>query len=134
MRPYRVDDLESIESMEAVLFPDNAFNTRTLAKEIELGFCYVVDIDGPVGYVLVRVDEYAERLHILRLGVLPAHRRAGWGRALLTSTLTRVDGYSVLLTVLKANRPAIALYRSFGFQVVGGTPGDPAGMFLMERR
>lgn len=131
---YRPEDLESIQQLEFELFPENAFNEYTLSKEIGLGYCLVVELGKMVvGYCLVRVDPYEKRSHILRLGISSGYRRMGWGESLLEEVLTRTPTYSAMLTVLKRNTPAIALYRKKGFTVRGGTPWDPDGMFLMER-
>ncbi len=74
--------------------------------------------DGPCGYVLgtLVVDEFT----IARIASVPAHRRAGVGRALLHHALAcaRRDGATAaFLEVRASNVAAIALYTSAGFTV-----------------
>jgi len=58
---------------------------------------------------------------IQNIGVVPEHRGIGLGRALVLKSL---EGFMlarhkrVVLEVTAANRPAVELYRSLGFQVV----------------
>ena len=64
----------------------------------------------------------ADEMHINNLGTLPDFRRRGVGRALLEEALLqgRLQGASFcLLEVRVSNQPAIALYKLFGFSVVG---------------
>lgn len=52
-------------------------------------------------------------LGIEEVAVLPAYRRMGIGRALLARVLS--SGQGAVLSVAESNKPARALYRSFGF-------------------
>lgn len=61
----------------------------------------------------------ADELTILDVAVVPAHRRAGHGRALVVEALraARVEGGRLaLLEVRVGNAPARALYRTMGFE------------------
>lgn len=80
--------------------------------------------DDPRGGLLaycafqVVIDE----LHILDLAVRPERRRQGWGRRLLARVLelgARRGARLALLEVRRSNWPAVALYRSAGFEVSG---------------
>ena len=55
---------------------------------------------------------------IAALGVEPGYFRRGIGRALVRFALARVNG-AVRVTTGAGNEPALALYRQFGFRVVG---------------
>ena len=58
---------------------------------------------------------------IQNVGVVPAHRGFGLGRALLLQSLAAYDRLgirTVRLEVTAANRPAVRLYQSLGFNVI----------------
>ena len=78
----------------------------------------------PGGLLIARVA--ADEAEILTLGVAPACRRAGLGRALLGRAVDdlRASGATQLfLEVDEANVPALALYRALGARAVGRRPG-----------
>ncbi|MEX0853735.1 MAG: GNAT family N-acetyltransferase [Bauldia sp.] len=73
-----------------------------------------------VGFVLFRVA--AGEAEILTIAVRPGSRRRGHGRLLMEEALRRLyrDRISAcFLEVDRANRAAVALYRSLGFVVAG---------------
>lgn len=77
--------------------------------------------DGPkiVGHIDLNLD--GDIAEIVGLDVLPAYRRRGHGRCLMQRALavaTRLGCSGIELEVNKRNRPALALYRSLGFQEV----------------
>ncbi|HUU66800.1 MAG TPA: GNAT family N-acetyltransferase [Methyloceanibacter sp.] len=77
-------------------------------------------VAAPTGLLIARVA--ADEAEILTLGVAPACRRAGLGRALLTKALEylRASGAERLfLEVDESNEAAMALYRSLGAESVG---------------
>jgi ribosomal protein S18 acetylase RimI-like enzyme len=57
------------------------------------------------------------RIH--QLAVAPERRREGIGTALLAEALRRIGSAPVALSVRADNRPALALYRGFGFVEIG---------------
>lgn len=69
--------------------------------------------DGPVGFANLGVR--GERGWIGGLGVRVSARRSGAGRALMEAVLEHAPP-SVTLEVIEQNEPAIALYRSLGFE------------------
>ncbi len=78
----------------------------------------------PVAFLLAWrvVDEF----HIANLAVHPAFRRRGMARALLAHALQAAEQeelVSALLEVRASNAPALALYRAFGFAIVGRRKG-----------
>jgi ribosomal protein S18 acetylase RimI-like enzyme len=97
----------------------------------DMGFIVLeASSDRPVGAVWARLfkgenrgygyvnDETPE----LAIGVLPEHRGQGLGAALLTHLLAAARGkYPALSLSVRADNPAVRLYRRFGFEVVPGS-------------
>jgi ribosomal protein S18 acetylase RimI-like enzyme len=84
------------------------------------------DLFGPVA---------ADDFYLSKLGVARGFRRAGYGAKILQEYLDRgaANGFRRFrLDVWAENRPAIALYRSFGFQVIGELRHDRAGMTYLN--
>jgi len=98
-----------------LLFPENCFNETTLAREIELGFCWAERVHRAiVAYALVRAGDIHD---LLRLGVHPDCQRQGMGGALLLKVLEQRK--PVVLTVREENKGALRLYLRNGFRVIG---------------
>jgi len=84
---------------------------------------WVADEDGAVAGVL-GVHE-ADELEIARLVVAPQRMRRGIGRALARHALALAGDRAIRVGTAAANRPALALYASLGFERVGRrTVGD----------
>ena len=112
---------------------DDPWGARLLAEELAepralMLIATPAGATAPVGYACFhRLDDEAE---LLRLAVLPAHRRRGLGAELLRQGLARM-GFPgpapgivrCFLEVEDRNRAAIALYRRHGFVQVGHRPG-----------
>ena len=77
--------------------------------------------DAVVGYLAAR--RAADELHVLSLGVDPAHRRAGVASALLEAALAEAEAAAgarlAHLEVREGNAEAFAFYERFGFRAVG---------------
>ena len=92
--------------------------------------------DGGEGFVLARA--VAGEAEILSIGVVPAHRRKGLGRRLLSTAAVearRRGAARLFLEVASDNAPALALYRRAGFAKVGRRAGyyhRPAGAVAAE--
>lgn len=74
---------------------------------------------------------------ISTIGVHPNYQQRGIGSRLLAQCETGLTESCIKLTVRAGNTPAIALYRSFGYQEVERWPGYYAGGeagILMEKR
>lgn len=95
----------------------------------------------PAGFVILRVA--GGEAEILTVAVEPARRGRGYGRLLMEEAMRRAyreRAQAVFLEVDEANRAAVALYRSLGFETVGsrsryyehreGTAGDALVMRL----
>jgi ribosomal-protein-alanine N-acetyltransferase len=91
-----------------------------------------------VGYVCFW--KVADEIQILNLAVHPAYRRRGIGRSLLLYALKRASelhGRVAILEARRSNEPALYLYKSVGFRVVGQRPryydeGPGGTAILME--
>jgi GNAT superfamily N-acetyltransferase len=107
----------------------SAFAPEVLDPEDEDGDAlaegvFVAEVDGVIaGFVAVDGDE------ITWLYVDPAMQRGGVGRALLRHAVARC-GPGAGVVVLAGNAPALALYRSEGFEATGSDPGPPASLIL----
>jgi ribosomal protein S18 acetylase RimI-like enzyme len=87
---------------------------------------------GPVGFALLErppvVPGFAD---LVAIAVDPRQRRRGVARSLLAKVVAVVEGGGepalLALTVADDNHGAIALFRSFGFEMSSGSPGRYAG-------
>mgnify|MGYP002397208359 CR=1 FL=1 len=81
--------------------------------------------DEPVGFVIPRLWEKGKWTEIntgdiLEIGVMPKHRRKGYGESLLRKGIASLAGKGaeeVVLWVDSTNEPALNLYRKVGFKV-----------------
>jgi ribosomal protein S18 acetylase RimI-like enzyme len=113
-----VQDAERLEHLEAEIFRSNCLGELILKNEIERGRCWVIEeASEVVAYLLAHVADGL--IDIMRLGVLADHRRHGYAKALLQRALEEAP--RAVLTVKKDNLAAMALYRRFGFEIVGRT-------------
>ena len=82
---------------------------------------WVIEVDKKIiGFVIISL---AEECHVLNLCVARQYQHQGWGRKLLEIALTQAKQQGVHIAYLEvrdSNSHAISLYRSMGFQVVGG--------------
>jgi ribosomal-protein-alanine N-acetyltransferase len=75
-----------------------------------------------IGFIVINFNSHDLEYHILNLGVLPAHRRAGWGRSLMKTAFAdaaSLQASMIYLEVRRSNLGAIALYKKMGFQLIG---------------
>jgi len=125
LMPARISDLGQVLAIENASFPfpwtkemflnelqDPSFSASFVAREAEG--------ERVLGYVFMKV--LYDELHLLNLAVDPVWRRRGIGETLLRRTLSflgemRMD--KVFLEVRVSNRPALDLYRKFGFKEIG---------------
>jgi ribosomal-protein-alanine N-acetyltransferase len=114
-------DIPALVDLEEILFPgDSPWTWEMFASELEVGNHYVVHrdaagvIDGYAGLALM--DDEAE---VHTIGVRPESQGAGIGRKLLRQLISVAGTRRLLLEVRTDNAPAIALYTSEGFTMVG---------------
>lgn len=114
-------DIPTLVELEQTLFPgDSPWTAAMFVGELAAGYHYVVhrDADGVVdGYAgLALLGDEAE---VHTIGVRPAAQGAGIGRALLRDLLAHAGSRRVLLEVRTDNAPAVGLYESEGFVILG---------------
>ncbi|MBI1187793.1 MAG: ribosomal-protein-alanine N-acetyltransferase [Alphaproteobacteria bacterium] len=102
-------------------WPEDTF-ARLLALPTTFGL--VAAAPEPAGFALVQIA--ADEAEVLAMGVVPARRRAGVGRALLADAAgaARAAGAAALFLEVRAdNAAAQALYRCAGFAIAGRRAG-----------
>ena len=121
LEPLTPADIPTLVELEEALFPgDSPWTGEMFADELAAGHHYVVHrdadavVDGYAGIALL-----GDEAEVHTIGVRPAAQGAGIGRALLRELLAHAGGRRILLEVRTDNLPAIALYESEGFVVVG---------------
>ncbi len=115
-----------LAAMHGACFPDDPWDAAALERILALAgsFGYLAwQADSPAGFVLAR--DLGGEAEILSLGVLPAWRRRGIGRALLAAVAAdagtrRID--ALVLEVATDNEAARRLYAAFGFVAAGRRP------------
>lgn len=121
--PISEASAEVLASLQRACFPKDPWDDASLCAIIRMtGFFGLSAYSGSVavGYALA-LDLKGE-CEILSLGVLPAMRRCGAGRALLaaiSAEARRRGAFYLLLEVAADNIAARTLYREFGFATIG---------------
>lgn len=86
-----------------------------------------------MGILSYRVEEGIVDIH--RLVVGPDHFRKGIGKKLVAYLLGHYRGYGFTVSTGTANKPAIALYKAFGFQeqrLIEVAPGITCTQFSLD--
>jgi ribosomal-protein-alanine N-acetyltransferase len=128
IRPMRVDDLGSVHQIDRLSFslpwPANAFRYELM--ENKASRLWVAELTGEegVGVVVGAIVVWlvVDEAHIATLAVHPDYRRRGIATRLLQTALqecARLGMRTATLEVRAGNLAAQALYRRFGFEVVG---------------
>lgn len=126
IRRAEIADLEALAHLEALAFAD-AWSSKSLADELAKASTrlWLASLEGQtVAYAcfLTILDES----ELLRLAVLPEHRRDGLGRRMLSHCLHLVEASGSRLCHLEVRADNVAarrLYESLGFVVSGRRPG-----------
>jgi ribosomal protein S18 acetylase RimI-like enzyme len=95
-------------SVESWLKRDETFNVDASIVFMDEGVI--------IGYNVMRLED--DSIEVGPIGVLPAHRGRGLGRALLLESINRISSknpQTVWLTVSTRNTPAYKLYSNLGF-------------------
>lgn len=138
LRAATAADVPVLRQLEERIFGGEAWSERSLAAEVSPAAPFLTDVpsassggvprrhallglvrDDAVGYAFVRIS--GDVGEILRVAVDAAHRRRGFGTALVQTLLgcAASAGYArVLLEVSAGNAAAIACYTSRGFSCV----------------
>jgi ribosomal-protein-alanine N-acetyltransferase len=126
IRPVDGFDIPVLTALHAACFTapwDQPWTDRSFADVLQMpgsGAAIAAIGDEPVGFALARV--VADEAELLLIGIHPAHRRAGHGRALLAHLFKslRASGAARLFLEVAENNPAAtAFYRDAGFEPVG---------------
>lgn len=126
LRPIGPFDLDAVALLHGACFED-AWSTAAIAAVLASPGSFgllSMSADSPCGFLLARVA--ADEAEILSLGVLPAERRRGHGRRLITAamaTAAEAGARRLFLEVAADNHSARALYLAKGFAQVGRRPG-----------
>ena len=127
--------------LHAACFPQKPWGdvalTETLRMPGAFGLLALGADSEPVGFILGW--SAAGTSEILAIGVLPAFRRGGAGRALLSAAVARAGragAGELFLEVAEDNSSALALYRESGFVEAGRRQGyyEPATAALVLKR
>lgn len=108
--------------LEQLCFPDEPWSEQALSvlcRDHGFGVAALDDKDSVLAYV--GMTYAADEGSITNVATHPAARRQGLGRAVVSALLeeaARLSLSSVYLEVRPSNTPAIALYRSLGFEEV----------------
>ena len=126
LRPAGLSDLDRVMEIEHASYGVDAWSRESMAGDLAAAHTvYLVAEtgEGTVGYAGVRVS-YPDA-EVLTIAVDPAARGAGVGRALfdgLLAVAAEGDCLNVFLEVGVTNEPALALYRSRGFEGLAVRP------------
>jgi ribosomal-protein-alanine acetyltransferase len=118
--------VRSLERGEKLCFPD-PWPAQFFLTEMFAPGRYqrlVLDSDERLVAYLFAAWQYLD-LHVLKIAVLPEHRRRGLARRLMAAAEGHAHdmaGETLTLEVRPSNRSAIALYAALGYAVVGRRP------------
>ncbi|MBT9595166.1 MAG: GNAT family N-acetyltransferase [Vitreoscilla sp.] len=122
IRPARSDDLRLWLPLHRGLFPGSYLSDDEIAAAISDGPRLVLTalLDGwPAGYLVAKDDPTGDELYVDYLGVDPAARGRGLGRALLQHAMSWGEDRGrrrAALTVRQDRAEALSLYLQCGFQ------------------
>lgn len=122
IRPAQPDDLRHWLPLHHGLFPGSYLSDDEIAAAIsdEPSLVLTAWLDGrPAGYLVANDDATADELYVDYLGVDPAMRGRGLGRALLLHAIRWGEGRGrgrAALTVRQDRAEALSLYLHCGFQ------------------
>lgn len=123
IRPLQATDLALLARLHGACFAD-AWSEAALAELLASPGAFAFLAGEDEGFVLARAA--AGEAEILSLGVIPALRRRGIARRLLSAAAgeaKRRGADRLFLEVAIDNGPALALYRRAGFAKVGRRAG-----------
>ncbi len=126
VRRMRLADLPCVMRIERACFRSEGYGLGTflahLLRDHRGAFVAENEQGEVVGYVLVRLSHSWRRPRrggITSIGVVPIHRRQGFGRKLLEAALEHLREHRANeadLEVRVTNAAALSLYRSVGFR------------------
>jgi ribosomal-protein-alanine N-acetyltransferase len=121
-----LEDVPAVHEIDVLSFslpwPERSFRYEVTENPVSRG--WVADMDGRIAAMLVLwfiIDE----AHIATIAVHPDFRRQGIGEQILLAALRAVreeGARRAFLEVRAGNAAAQAMYRKYGFEVVGVRP------------
>lgn len=124
--PMRLEDVPAVHEIEQLSFrtpwPAHAFESELRGNRLAR---YVVARAGDIVVGFAGVWLMVDDAHVTTFGVHPDWRRQGIGRHLLLNLhelSVTLGARQMTLEVRVSNGPAQALYRAFGFEIVGRRP------------
>lgn len=125
IREYKSSDLEGMQKLEQICFPQGqAFDRQTLLHLINdfnsITLCTVSEYDELLGFLIfseIGLDVW----ELMTIEINPKAQGIGLGFKLLAegmSIIEKRDPRKVLLHVSTLNEKAINMYRKFGFNIV----------------
>jgi N6-L-threonylcarbamoyladenine synthase len=123
IRELELGDLPEVMALEAELFGSEAWLESSMRSEIENPNTYYVGLfeNSLIGYAGLSSVPSSFSGDIQTIGVKASKQGAGYGRKLMNLLLSRalaVGAEQVLLEVRADNEPAVALYKSLGFEQI----------------
>lgn len=118
------DDLAAVAALEAAAFP-TPWTGEQYRAVMRHGGCVLFGAwleASLAGYIAVAMQPGAGEMEVYNIAVSAELRRRGIGKKLLRLTLEAAARNGIaraILEVRASNSPAIALYRSLGFEQVG---------------
>ncbi|MEJ5241340.1 MAG: N-acetyltransferase [Anaerolineales bacterium] len=139
IRPAWIWDLGALYFLEHLCFGEDAWSIYDLVAVLTLPG--VVRLKAVrryrmIGFIAGDPHPAEGFAWIATIGVHPAYRRQGVGRALLRSCEARLQVPRVRLTVRRSNQAAIRLYEQEGYRIVDSIPAyyrDGETAWLMEK-
>jgi ribosomal-protein-alanine N-acetyltransferase len=127
LSPMRESDISTVRDIELAVFPTpwpgNAYQRELNSNRAAHYICLRLN-QQIVGYGgLWAVGEEA---HVTTIGVATSHQGHGYGRVIFAALVNRsyaLRASFISLEVRPTNEPAIHLYETFGFKVIGRRRG-----------
>lgn len=119
--PAKITDAKEIVKIENACFSTPwSLNSVRESLENKNSRFYLAKIDGDtVGYIGVQI--FSREGYVTNVAVYEKYRRRGVARALLETALQNEMDF-LTLEVRPSNTPAVNLYSSLGFELVGKRP------------
>ena len=142
IRKARTDDMPGLMRIEAECFGPEKFNEETVRAFVVRDDTFVLVAsreDEIVGSAMCLVSEATEEGRIASIAVLKEQRSTGVGSSLLEECEHEFQKQGLTkfsLEVDVSNEPAIAMYSSFGYNIIGVIPdfyGAGRDAYWMEK-
>ena len=114
----------AVRALLALCFGASAWSEDAVRSQLEKAdaVCTVAVEDGAVvGYCAF--EQIADEGSVVEVAVHPAYRRQGIARQLLREAMDDESLKEIFLEVRASNIPAVALYKSLGFERIGVRKG-----------